>query len=110
MLKEIKNKILGKSYALSVAFVGSAKMRSINRTYRNKDKNTNILSFPFSKQEGEILLNKPKITQEAKLQKIAYRKLLGQLFIHGCLHLKGMEHSSKMERAEKKWQKTFQLE
>lgn len=110
LLNLIKNKILGESYALSVAFVSSAKMRKINQTYRNLDKNTNILSFAFSKKEGEILLNRPKIKKEAEQAGLTYKKLLGQLFIHGCLHLEGMEHSSRMESKEKKWQKIFQLE
>ncbi|OGI70111.1 rRNA maturation RNase YbeY [Candidatus Nomurabacteria bacterium RIFCSPLOWO2_01_FULL_42_20] len=110
LLKQIKDEILGKNYILSLAFIDAAKMKKINRIYRGQNKAANILSFAFSKNEGEILLNKARIKKETALFGLPYRKLLGRLFIHGCLHLKGIQHSSKMERAEKKWQNTFQLE
>jgi probable rRNA maturation factor len=99
----IKNEILGEKYNLSIAFISEKKSREINKKYRNKDKSTNILSFPFSKKEGEILLCPSLIKKETKKFKMSFKKLLVYLVIHGSLHLKGMEHSSRMDREEEKY-------
>ncbi len=101
----IKNDVLGESYSLSIAFVGEKKSQEINKTYRGKDRPTNVLSFPLSKSEGEIILCLSLIKKESldvdKNFGKNFRDLLCFLVIHGMLHLKGMEHSSRMEREEK---------
>jgi rRNA maturation RNase YbeY len=112
MFQKIKNDILGKEYSLSIAFVDAQKMQEVNKKYRKKNKPTNILSFPFSKTEGEILLCeeviKKEVKERVKTEGRTYKKWLGFLVIHGMLHLKGYEHSSKMERLEQEYdQKHF---
>src|SRR5947207_3439709 len=98
MYERIKNDILGKKYSLSIAFISPAKSREINKKYRGKNKPTNVLSFPFGKNEGEILLCREVIKKEAKeIRKNkktdgrTYREWEGFLVIHGMLHLKGMD-------------------
>ena len=88
----IKNDILGKDYSLSLAFIDEVTSQRLNKTYRKKDKPTNILSFPLSKTEGEILICPVVVKRELKKFGRTYRQLLGFLVIHGCLHLKGMRH------------------
>jgi ssRNA-specific RNase YbeY (16S rRNA maturation enzyme) len=56
--KKIKNKILGKDYDLSWAFITPKKIQKLNLIYRNMNKPTDILSFPLSKNEGEIYICK----------------------------------------------------
>ena len=103
----IKDKILGKDYELDVVFLTPKKQAEINKLYRNKEGTTNILSFPLSKTSGQITFDYIKIKSEAHLFGMNYPKFLKFLFIHGCLHLKGFEHSSTMEREEKKYLKFF---
>jgi len=105
MFDKIKNDILGGDYSLSIAYISKAQARAINKKYRGKDKPTNILSFPFSTSEGEMLLCKDLIKEEVKnkeekVEGRNYAEWLRFLVIHGLLHLKGYVHSSKMERAE----------
>ncbi len=100
---EIKNDILGKKYSLSIAFVNEKQSREINKKYRNKDKSTNVLSFALLKNKGELILCPAVIKREAKNFSKNFEQFLGFLVIHGMLHLKGLEHSSTMERAEKKY-------
>ncbi len=107
MYGKIKNDILGKKYSLSIAFISPKKSREINKKYRKIDKPTNILSFSFNKNEGEILLCSGVIKKETKEFGRTYKELLGFLVIHGMLHLKGYEHSSRMERAEEKYDKKY---
>ena len=107
MYEKIKNDILGKEYSLSIGFVSLNKSQEINKKYRKVDKATNVLSFVFSKNEGELVLCKTVIRKELKKFGRNYRELEGFLVIHGMLHLKGMEHSSRMEEAEEKYDQKY---
>ena len=104
---KLKNDILGKEYSLSIAYVSLKKSKELNKTYRNKNKPTNILSFPLRKKEGEIILCPSLIKREAKNFDRTFEQFLGFLVIHGILHLKGLEHSSTMEKAEEKYDKKY---
>lgn len=87
----LKNHVLGPDYELSFAWISLPRMHELNLTHRGKDRATNILSFPYSQTDGEIVMCK-------ELVKPAEAVLL---FIHGLLHLKGMRHGSNMESAER---------
>ncbi len=106
-IESLKNKILGKKYSLSIAFVSEKKSREINKKYRNKDKATNVLSFALRPSEGELVLCKAVIKREAKNFGKTFSRFLVFLVIHGMLHLKGMRHSSTMERLEAKYDKKY---
>lgn len=105
---KLKNEILGENYGLSVFFLSDARMKELNSVYRKKDYAANVLSFPLSKTEGEILINK------------IYRgkKYADYLFIHSLLHLAGLKHGQKMDAEEakimqkihpKNWQKIMMI-
>ncbi len=105
-LLAIKNKILGKNYSLSIAFVDKITSRKINKTYKNKNKATNVLSFSLSKKGGEIVICPSIIKTEVQKEKSFnknYKEFLKFLIIHSMLHLKGMKHGSKMEKEEEKY-------
>ena|SRR5258708_2313489 len=104
---EMKDRVLGKKYVLSLAFVGPARSRSLNRTYREKDKAANVLSFPLDKNGGEIVICPAVVRAQAaaygyKRSPSGLRAFTAHLFIHGLFHLKGLDHGSTMEKAEKK--------
>ncbi len=106
---QMKDAILGKKYELSIACVSPSLSRTLNRTYRKKDKPTNILSFPLATNAGELVLDLSLIKKEAPLFERSYSRFVGFLLIHGMLHLKGYEHSSTMERQEQKFLKKFSI-
>ncbi len=101
-LKKLSKKILGRNYSLSLVLGDKNLSRRLNKTYRSKDKPTNILSFPLDKNEGEIILDIQTIKNEAAAKKKNFRHYLLYIFIHGLLHLKGFAHGSKMEKEEDK--------
>ena len=105
----ISDKILGKKYELSLVFVGDKRSRRLNNTYRGKDNPTNILSFELSETSGEIVINPRLVKKQAPKFERDYKNFLCFLFIHGCHHLKGMEHGSTMEKAEEKIRKMFNI-
>ena len=88
---KVKNQVLGEKYDLSFSYAESDEMRKLNKLYRKKDYSANVLSFPLSLNEGEILINE-------KYQKNA--GLSFYLFIHSLLHLSGLKHSKKMDEKE----------
>ncbi len=106
---KIKEAVLGKTYDLSLVFIGSTRSKALNKTYRNKDKPANILSFPISKSEGEIFIDLKEATRTFKNFDRKYKNFIALLFIHGLLHLKGFAHGSKMESEEEKIIKKFNL-
>ncbi len=91
--QRIKNRILGKSFNLSVVFADDNLLRKLNRKYRGKDKSTAVLSFRLTEKDGEIFINK-KFAKK--------RAYFDYLFIHSLLHLKGFRHGKKMEKEEEK--------
>lgn len=99
--EKIKTAVLGVAYDLSLALIGDKKARELNRQLRGKDKIANILSFPLSESSGEILINRRQAARDGQT--------LFKLFIHGLLHLKGLDHGSTMSREERKLLRRFTL-
>jgi len=107
--KLIKEFVLGKNYELSLVLIGNDLSRKLNKQHKKIDKPTNILTFPLSKTAGEIFINLPLSKKQSLRFERKYNDFVGFLFIHGLLHLKGYEHSSKMEAEEKKIRRKFNL-
>ncbi len=105
--EQIARKVLGKKYELSLVICGDALARTMNRKYRKKSYKPNVLSFPLSKNEGEIFLNVHTAAREARRYKVALRDRLAFLFVHGCFHLKGLQHGRIMERQEQRTLRGF---
>lgn len=102
--------ILGKSYSLSLIFIGEKRAHALNKKYRNADYVPNVLSFPLTKNAGEIYIT-PKIAMnEASKFKMTSVEYIGYLFIHGLLHLKGYPHGDTMEKLEKKYCTLFTIQ
>lgn len=101
--------ILGSTYELSLVICGDLLAQRMNKEYRNKTYKPNVLSFPISKTEGEIFLNIPCAKREAKKYGTTLQKRAALLFVHGCYHLKGLDHGPKMEAAEQMILRRFTL-
>lgn len=102
---------MGKQYELSFSFISKIEIKKLNKTYRGKNEPTDILSFPLQKDSGEILVCKEMAKKKLEtVWKKEFKNLSDYmlfLVIHGCLHLKGLDHGEKMEKLEKKYFKKF---
>ncbi|HUO50296.1 MAG TPA: rRNA maturation RNase YbeY [Candidatus Paceibacterota bacterium] len=103
----IAREILGAHYELSLVICGDTLAQRMNAEYRKKTYRPNVLSFPIDTKEGEIFLNVPCAHREAKKYGTTLEKRLALLFVHGCFHLKGLDHQNekdtkKMEAQEQK--------
>ncbi|TSC86468.1 MAG: Endoribonuclease YbeY [Parcubacteria group bacterium Gr01-1014_8] len=108
--EKIARAILGNNYSLSLVVCGDALSRVINKKYRpgrsgKKDYSPNVLSFPISRSEGEIFLNMRKAEREARALRVSIARHTAFLFVHGCLHLKGLKHGKKMDDLEQRYVK-----
>jgi len=107
-LRALTRIILGQDYDLSLVWCGDKLSQDLNRRYRAKNRPTNVLSFPLTTGCGEIFINLKLARAEARKNTSSYRRRVGELFIHGLLHLKGMDHGSKMDREEKQLSKLLE--
>jgi probable rRNA maturation factor len=95
-----KYKFLNKKVSLSLLLSNNRNIKKLNKAFRNKNKSTDILSFPFNKEIkiskqtyiGDIIISynfmdKPKL----KNLKI-FKEKVAKIFIHGFLHLLGFDH------------------
>lgn len=101
--------VLGARYELSLAFIGRDRSKDLNMKLRGKNKPADVLSFPLTKTTGEITLCLERIKKEAKKFNHSYTQHVAFLFIHGLLHLKGLDHGSTMETEERRIMKFFQM-
>jgi probable rRNA maturation factor len=104
---------LDQSAAITVRFVGIAESRRLNRSYRDLDYATNVLSFSYDKPgrgqplTGDIVLCAPVLRREARAQGKALEAHVAHLTVHGALHLQGRDHqnpraAARMEALEKR--------
>ena len=90
---------------VNLRIVSAAEGRRLNRTYRKKDYATNVLSFPYGKGSGDIVLCHPVIAREARDQGKSLAAHYAHMVVHGMLHLSGYDHerrrdAERMEREE----------
>jgi probable rRNA maturation factor len=84
---------------VSIRVVDEAESRALNRTYRSKDKPTNVLSFAAELPEeveprllGDLVICAPIVAAEAVAQGKSVQAHWAHLVVHGTLHLLGYDH------------------
>src|SRR3989338_7130551 len=93
--EKIADAILGKNYELSLVVCGDGLAHRMNKEYRlpaapkaaqagKKNYRPNVLSFPLSKNEGEIFLNARAAAREARTRGLSARGWIAHLFVHRC--------------------------
>lgn len=107
--ENIKEKIMGKRYELSLVFVGKKRAASINKSTRQKTYSPNVLSFPLDEKTGEIIICPDTAKSESKKFDLTPNGYIAFLFIHGLLHLKGLDHGDAMDKQERKYLKAFNI-
>lgn len=107
LLVKIKNAILGERWNIELALVTPKESLRLNSIYRKKSKPANVLSFRLSSNEGQIIICPSTASKQAEEFSLSKMDFINYLFIHGLLHLKGLEHGSIMENKEKRFSAEF---
>jgi len=89
-----------KNAPVNIILCDSARQRELNKTYRNLDHVTDVLSFVWDEPAflGEIYIAEEQVKKQAPLYGNTYYKELKRVLIHGLLHLCGYDHHGKAER------------
>lgn len=96
---------------ISVTFTDNAQIKELNKQYRNKDIETDVLSFPMgengvydtdmqtgAKILGDVVISMEKARDQAELYGHSLQREIGYLTAHSVLHLLGYDHIDNMER------------
>lgn len=113
LVKKLTKKIIPhlkiKAEEVSISLVSDAQMKKINFQFRDKNKPTNVLSFPAFDEVflGDIVIAFETLERESKEQNKTFSDHLTHLILHSILHLLGYDHeeekdAKKMERLEMK--------
>ncbi len=93
-----------KNAECNVIFVDNEKIHEINKTYRNIDRETDVISFALEdnldvvmaiRLLGDIYISVDKAHEQAESYGHSFRRELSFLAVHGLLHLLGYNHEEK---------------
>jgi len=87
------------SAELTIRVVGAAESRRLNRTWRGKNKPTNVLSFSSEHELGDLAICAPVVAREAREQGKALAAHHAHMLVHGLLHLAGFDHERARDAA-----------
>ncbi|HEY1880682.1 MAG TPA: rRNA maturation RNase YbeY [Caulobacteraceae bacterium] len=86
---------------IAILLTNDASLRGLNSRFLNKDRPTNVLSFPDSSpgRLGDVALAFGVCEAEARIQGKSLADHLAHLVIHGVLHLLGYDHIADEDAA-----------
>ena len=98
-------KFLNKKITLTLLLSNNKNIKKLNKNFRNKNRSTDILSFPFSKKTkisketyiGDIIISYNFIDKPKSQKLEIFKKKLIKTFIHGFLHLLGFDHEKNKD-------------
>lgn len=96
---------------VSVTFTDNKGIKELNSQYRNKDIETDVLSFPMgengvydtdmetgAKILGDVVISMEKARDQAELFGHSLQREVGYLTAHSVLHLLGYDHMENLEK------------
>jgi probable rRNA maturation factor len=103
----LRRAIARRAVEVSIVLANNAAVQRLNRTYRGKDKPTNVLSFPAHGPDsgqgpcllGDVIVAYGVAAQEARMEDKTLNAHLAHLVLHGVLHLLGYDHKDDRQAA-----------
>ena len=106
-VKHTLKKMEAEKSEVNIIFVGLEEIHEINKTYRNVDRPTDVISFALEDTEdvtvyeervlGDIYICLDKVHEQAKEYGHTEIREMAFLIVHGLLHLLGYDHMIKEE-------------
>tara|TARA_A100000164_G_C21811393_1_gene725703 strand:+ start:77 stop:538 length:462 start_codon:yes stop_codon:yes gene_type:complete len=95
-----KYKFHNKNMSISLMLSNNKNIKRLNKNFRNKNKSTDILSFPFDKKKnrnnqnylGDIIISYNYMDKPKSKNLRFFKQKVAKTFIHGFLHLLGYDH------------------
>lgn len=110
----IASELANPRLVVSILFTSDDEVHTLNREWRERDKPTNVLSFPMLAREelldlapegppvmlGDVALANGTCAREAEGKGITLEHHAAHLIVHGLLHLAGYDHVHSDTEAE----------
>ena len=95
-----KYQFINKKIFLTLLLSNNKNIKKLNKQFRNKNKSTNILSFPIKRKIklennsylGDIIISFNYMDKPKKQKVKIFKYKVIKTFIHGFLHLLGFDH------------------
>lgn len=88
---------------ITVRIVQADEAQELNKSYRQKDYATNVLTFDYSQKPivcADLVICAEVVEREAKEQGKTLQAHYAHLLVHGCLHAQGYDHELGEAEAE----------
>ena len=100
-----KYRFIKKKVTLTILLSDNKNIKKLNKKFRNKNKPTDVLSFPFEKKFnikesnylGDIVISYEFMDKTKIANNLEFRNKVIKTFIHGFLHLLGYDHAKLRE-------------
>ena len=100
-----KYQFINKKIYVTLLLSNNRNIKKLNKRFRNKNKHTDILSFPFHETIndlnevylGDIIISFNYMNKPKNLNTRKFKEKVTKIFIHGFLHLLGFDHNKKNE-------------
>ena len=92
---------------VSVSFVDNREIHQLNKLYRNKDRATDVLSFPLGENGmydvnnetgayllGDVVISIETAIKQSQMYNHSLEREVGFLTVHSMLHLLGYDHET----------------
>ena len=95
-----KYRFVKKKISLTILLSNNRNIKRLNKKFRNKNKSTDILSFPSEEKInikkspyiGDIIVSYEFMNKPKTLSSLEFKSKVTKIFIHGFLHLLGYDH------------------
>ena len=100
-----KYQFFNKRVSLTILLSNNKKIKKLNKDFRNKNKSTDILSFPFDEKSkvkkttylGDIIISYNFVDRPRSQNLKIFKDKLIRIFIHGFLHLLNFDHKKNKD-------------
>ena len=100
-----KFQFINKKIYLTLLLSNNKNIKKLNKKFRNKNKHTDILSFPFHQKSkklreiylGDIIISFNHMNKTKNLNAADFKENVVKIFIHGFLHLLDFDHVKKKD-------------
>ena len=95
-----KYRFIKKKVSFTILLSDNKNIKKLNKKFRNKNKITDVLSFPSEKKIdikkspyiGDIVVSYEFMNKPKTLSTLEFKRKITKIFIHGYLHLLGYDH------------------
>lgn len=101
--KYLRHSLQQATAEITVRIVQAEEAQALNKSYRQKDYATNVLTFDYSQEPvvcADLVLCAEVVEREAKEQGKTLQAHYAHLLVHGCLHAQGYDHELGEAEAE----------